>query len=269
MKKREITAFQKIVYEHYCRHGRVLPGRRTKNPYRILVSEVMLQQTQVARVIPKYRVFLKTFPTVRVLAGATLADVLRAWQGLGHNRRGKFLHEAAKMITHDFGGTFPKSAEGIEKLPGIGHYTARAISTFAHDSPEVFIETNIRTAYLHHFFKNKASVSDTEILPYIKETLDRGNPREWYWALMDYGSVLKKQSGNQNRRSAHYAKQSKFDGSNRQLRGLILKGVLLEKSITAPALAKKIKKPTLIVREVADTLVHEGLLKKTGGRYTC
>ena len=173
------------------------------------------------------------------------------------------------MIEDYFCGRFPNTADEIETLPGIGQYTARAVATFAYNAPEVFIETNIRTVFLHHFFKNKASVSDTEILPYIKETLDRGNPREWYWALMDYGSALKKEHGNANRRSAHYAKQSKFDGSNRQLRGLILKGVLLEKSITAPALAKKIKKPTLIVREVADTLVHEGLLKKTGGRYTC
>ena len=269
MKKREITAFQKIVYEHYCRHGRVLPWRRTKNPYRILVSEVMLQQTQVARVIPKYKTFLKEFPTSHALARATLADVLRVWQGLGYNRRGKFLHKAAKMIEDYFCGRFPNTADEIETLPGIGQYTARAVATFAYNAPEVFIETNIRTVFLYHFFRDKTDVSDKTILPYIEETLDRKNPRDWYWALMDYGAWLKKEHGNANRRSAHYTKQSKFEGSNRQLRGLIIEAVLSEKSITTSALAKKIKKSAQAVQEIANILVSEGLLKKTGGRYTC
>jgi A/G-specific adenine glycosylase len=268
MKRNEIKTFQKVVREHYRRHRRDLPWRKTKNPYRILVSEVMLQQTQVERVLPKYREFLKRFPTPRALARAALSDVLRAWSGLGYNRRAKFLHEAAKMIFDHFRGRFPKTAEDIEKLPGVGRYTARAIITFAYNSPEVFIETNIRTVYLHHFFKNKTDVPDKTILPYIEGTLDKKNPREWYWALMDYGAFLKKKHGNANRRSAHYTKQSKFVGSNRQIRGLIIKTVLSEKSITAPALAKQIKKTAETVQEIADILVREGLLKKTGKKYT-
>ncbi len=267
MNQRGITVFRKTVYDYYQKYGRDLPWRHTKNPYRILVSEVMLQQTQVDRVVPKYRLFLKTFPTFHVLAEASLSDVLCVWQGLGYNRRGKFLHESAKTIMSDHGGKFPKSPEIIEQLPGVGHYTARAVATFAYNMPEVFIETNIRTVYLHHFFKNKIDVSDTAILSYIEETLDGENPRLWYWALMDYGAWLKSEYGNANRRSVHYTKQSKFEGSNRQIRGLIIKTVLAEQSISLAILAKKIKKPAEIVRAIADTLVHEGLIKKTGEKY--
>ncbi|MBI4086715.1 A/G-specific adenine glycosylase [Candidatus Kaiserbacteria bacterium] len=269
MKKPESTAFRRIVWEYYRRHGRDLPWRRTKNPYRIFVSEMMLQQTQVDRVTPKYRAFLKEFPTPRALARATLADVLRAWQGLGYNRRGKFLHEAVKMIEDHFHGRFPKTAEEIEQLPGVGHYTARAIATFAYNLPEVFIETNIRTVFLHYFFKNKTNVPDSKIIPYIEATLDTKHPREWYWALMDYGAYLKKEHGNANLRSAHYTKQSKFEGSNRQIRGLIIKTLLAEGALTAAALAKKTKKPFKFVQTIADTLVREGFLKKKNKTYLC
>jgi len=269
MKKRDVTAFQKIVYAHYAKEGRDLPWRHTQNPYHILVSEVMLQQTQVDRVIPKYTLFLKTFRTARALARAPLSRVLGLWQGLGYNRRGKFLHEAANMITKEYRGTFPKTPELIERLPGVGHYTARAISAFAYNTPEVFIETNIRTVFLHHFFKNKSNISDTEVLTYIEETLDKKQPRIWYWGLMDYGSYLKKEIGNQNRRSAHYTTQSKFEGSNRQIRGLIIKTILSEKSITAAVIARKIRKPIALVRTVAETLVREGLITKVGNKYIC
>ncbi len=173
------------------------------------------------------------------------------------------------MIGDHFRGRFPKTAEDIEKLPGVGPYTARAIACFAFGSPEVFIETNIRTVFLHHFFKNKTDVTDRQILPLIAQTLDEKNPRQWYFALMDYGAFLKKTHGNATRRSAHYTKQSKFAGSNRQIRGLILKTVLSEKRITIAVLAKKIKKSAHTVRAVADTLLCEGLLQKTGREYAC
>lgn len=269
MKKGGISAFQKKVYTHYSQHSRDLPWRHTKSPYHIFVSEVMLQQTQVDRVIPTYRLFLKTFPTLRLLADSSLADVLRVWQGLGYNRRGKFLHKAAKMIVRNYNGRFPKMPALIEQLPGVGHYTARAIVTFAYNQPEIFIETNIRTVYLHHFFKNKMGVADTDILQYVEDTLDREHSRRWYWALMDYGAWLKKEYGNANHHSAHYTKQSKFEGSNRQIRGLIIKTVLTEGIISVATLAKKIKRPLCMVRTVADTLVREGMVKQVGKRYIC
>ncbi len=265
----DARAFQKVVHAHYGRHSRNLPWRHTKNPYRILVSEMMLQQTQVDRVVPKYRLFLKAFPTVRSLANAPLSDVLRLWQGLGYNRRAKFLHESAQILVRDHDGKLPKTVEDIERLPGIGHYTARAIVTFAHDQPNVFVETNIRTAFLHHFFPHNGNVLDRTLVPYISSTLDLTHPREWYWALMDYGAWLKKEYGNASRRSAHHTVQSRFQGSNRQIRGLIIKTVLAEKKITALALAKQLKKPVAVVQTIADTLATEGLIQKAGRWYLC
>src|SRR3989339_1964501 len=178
----------------YKKSGRGhLPWRKTKDPYKILVSELMLQQTQVSRVVPKYEAFLKRFPTFAVLAKASLSDVLKEWQGLGYNRRAKFLHETAKIVAKQYKGKFPKEVLEIEKLPGIGHYTARAVSTFAFNNPEVFIETNIRTVFTHFYFPTKRLVSDKEILLLIESDLKKSKmePRDFYAALMGYGSHLK------------------------------------------------------------------------------
>jgi len=123
-----VQAFRTTVWNHYRRHGRhTLPWRTTTNPYRILVSEVMLQQTQVERVIPYYKTFLRAFPTVQTLAQAPLSRVLTLWQGLGYNRRAKMLHEAAKQVVAQYGGRMPHDAEALETLRGVGPYTARAV----------------------------------------------------------------------------------------------------------------------------------------------
>ena len=215
-----------------------MPWRKTKNPYKILVSEIMLQQTQVDRVIPFYNRFIKKYSTARALARAKLGDVLKIWNGLGYNRRSKFLHEAAKQLVTL--KKFPRKAEEIEKLPGVGHYTARAVAAFAFNEPEVFIETNIRTVFFRHFQRlnlwkigvvNKGDfrlISDKELLPLIAETLGRSKmqPREFYAAMMDYGAHLKKQGIKLNSRSSHYAKQSKFEGSVRQKRAAKLRKLL-------------------------------------------
>jgi A/G-specific adenine glycosylase len=199
-----------------------LPWRQTRDPYKILVSEVMLQQTQVDRVIPYYERWLKEFPTARVLSMAPLSRVLKAWQGLGYNRRGKYLHEAAKII----------STQGWEgKLPGVGPYTAAAVQAFAHNKPTVFIETNIRTVFFHHIYSGvlqKTSIDDRELLPLVEETLRKSKmePRDFYAALMDYGSHLKRQGVKLNTKSKHYAKQSKFEGSARQKRAAKLRDLL-------------------------------------------
>ena len=149
--------FRKIVLCHYKKHGRHhLPWRKTKNPYRILVSEIMLQQTPVDRVLPKYQEFLKQFPSIKKLAAASLGDVLRAWQGLGYNRRAKYLHQCAAVIIYDNGGIWPRTVNELQALPGIGPYTAGAVMAFAYNQPIPIIETNIRTVYLHHFFSGCA-----------------------------------------------------------------------------------------------------------------
>jgi len=223
MTKKE-EKFAKTVWEYYEQSGRVnLPWRHTNDPYKILVSEVMLQQTQVERVIPKYTAFLKKFPTTSKLAKASLAEVLIMWQGLGYNRRAKMLHLCAEVIQSRYKGKFPSTQEALLELPGIGPYTCSAVLAFAFNIPTTLIETNVRSVYLHHFFSDKEGISDTEILKYVTKTLDAQNPREWYYALMDYGSYIKKEFGNPNKRSAHHSIQSTFKGSDRQIRGAIVR----------------------------------------------
>ena len=188
----------------------------------------MLQQTQVDRVIPKFQDFIAAFPTVTSLASASLGEVLRLWSGLGYNRRAKFLHEAAKQAVAEFDAKIPASFEDLVRLPGVGPNTAGAILAYSFNQPVVFIETNIRTVYFHHFFEDQEAVSDAELRAIAAETLDREHPREWYWALMDYGAFLKKQGVGRIQKSQHYKKQSPLKGSVREVRGLILKELAMQ-----------------------------------------
>ena len=228
----------------------------------------MLQQTQVARVIPKYRAFVRRFPTVKKLAQAPLSEVFFVWQGLGYNRRAKLLRDGAREVAERFHGAFPRIAEQIEELPGVGPYTARAIAAFAFNTPDVFIETNIRTVFLHHCFPNRRKVPDAKILPLIAESLIRANmpPRDFYAALMDYGSYLKKTGVRLNAKSKHYARQTKFKGSRRELRGKILK-LLLESRKSASALAKGSGRASLEVREELARLRKEKLVISQSGMF--
>lgn len=261
MNKKE-RAFQKLVKQHYQKNGRNLPWRKTKNAYRILVSEIMLQQTQVDRVIPKYTAFLKKFPTLETLAAAPLGDVLREWQGLGYNRRAKMLHACAKAVVTDHAGKLPRTHDALQALPGIGPYTAGAVMAFAYNKPIPIIETNIRTAYIHHFFKGKENVHDRVLMPIIERTLDHENPRDWYHALMDYGAYLKQTVGNANVRSRHYTKQSRFAGSDRQVRGEILRA-LTEKPMTQTSLEKVVTSPEKLSEQL-QALAGEGFINKKG-----
>jgi A/G-specific adenine glycosylase len=218
-----IRDFRHVVLDYYEKTGRHdLPWRKTRDPYKILVSEVMLQQTQVSRVLVKYREFLAAYPTIEDLAGASLSDVLKVWSGLGYNRRGRFLQLAAQAVVERHKGKVPQDVMILESLPGIGAYTARAIATFAFNQPHAFIETNIRSVFLHHFFPKGRNVSDARLMPIIEAAIDRDDPRRWYWALMDYGVLLKQVYGNPSRRSKHHTRQAKFEGSMRQARGAIL-----------------------------------------------
>src|SRR3990167_5376659 len=227
MRKKEAD-LGKLVWEarrHYHEEARVhLPWRATRDPYKILVSEVMLQQTPAERVIPYYKKFIRTFPSAKVLARVSLANVLSVWQGLGYNRRAKFLHQAAKIINNKYSRydrRFPNTVEEIEKLPGAGHYTARAVAAFAFNSPEAFGATNIRTVFFYHM-GGRRTLSDAELLPLVARAFRESHmePREFYSALMDYGAHLKKQGMRLNARSAHYKKQSAFEGWARQLRAV-------------------------------------------------
>lgn len=234
----QIKKFKAEVWKYYRGHKRDLPWRRTKNPYRILVSEIMLQQTQVSRVLAKYPQFIKRFPNFQTLAKSSTRDVLITWQGLGYNRRALALKKIAKIVVKKYRGVLPRDAASLKKLPGIGQSTAGAILAFSYGVAEPFIETNIRRVYIYFFFRNKKKVCDTEILELVMKTLDKKNPREWYWALMDYGAMLGALPKNPNQKSVHYAKQSKFIGSDRELRGKILKLLLAKKFILEHAMEK-------------------------------
>ena len=302
-----IPQFQKIILAWYKKNRRDLPWRRTKDPYKILVSEVMLQQTQVTRVIPKYEEFLKAFPTLEKLAKAPNKKLLKVWAGLGYWRRAKYLKEATKTILaaratnsqtsprrrfgtvpaqrdkspraqtpksrrdfegRSFGTSLP---EQLQKLPGIGPYTARALACFAFGSTEAFLDTNIRRVYLHFFFPKRKGVIDSEILKIAQKAVWAKNPREWHYALFDYGAqVLKNKKI--NKRSKHYHKQSKFEGSFRSFRTKIMRFLLDQQNQTATKsrikrFLKEAQSP-YVPEKVLAALEKDGLVKKKRNSYS-
>ncbi|HUD03937.1 MAG TPA: A/G-specific adenine glycosylase [Candidatus Paceibacterota bacterium] len=287
------TKFKEIIWKYYKEHGRYnlawrnLPADEagTKDPYKILVSEVMLQQTQVARVKTKYEEFLKKFPTVKMLARASTKDVLKVWQGLGYNRRALYLKKAAEISQRDFGGIFPPNREQLEKLPGIGQSTSGALMAFAFNIPVTFIETNIRSVYIHHFgnelLRRSASsphksategINDKDIIAMIEKHMRKdkriyGNPRCWYYALMDYGVYLKENHTNPSRKSIGYKKQSSFKGSRRELRAKILR-LFLKKPLTEKEIIKIFTPATYNISEILQKLTKEGFLKNKNGRFS-
>lgn len=228
----QYRVFRRTVWAHYKKYGRHdLPWRKTHDPYKILVSEIMLQQTQVKRVIPFYKKFIKRFPTPAHLASSSLAPVLQLWQGLGYNRRAKLLHTAAKEFQRFNLATRLNLVKILEELPGVGPYSARAIVAFAFNQNVIFVETNIRTAVIHHFFPKRKKVGDAEIEKILTCALPKGRARDWYSALMDYGAYLKRSGISHNAKSKKYAKQSRFASSLREARGAILRAILAGSSL--------------------------------------
>jgi A/G-specific adenine glycosylase len=307
-KTREIREFRKTVYVYFRSHGRTLPWRRGHDPYHVFVSEIMLQQTQVDRVGPKFEAFIAALPSFSALAKAPLKKVLTLWQGLGYNRRALHLKKSAGIIVKKYNGKLPSAPEILDTLPGIGNATAASIAAFAFNKPVVFLETNIRTVLIHHFFsdcsctgvaadslthgwspalrappkfvreprpplsalslkKNTGTITDMELLPVAGMVLDKKNPRKWYSALMDYGTMLKNQYGNASRRSAQYKKQSKFEGSRRQKRGRILRLLLGHDYLTSGELSRRLDLPLNLLKEILDELTGEKIIAHSKNRY--
>lgn len=230
----------------------------------MLVSELMLQQTQVDRVRPKFLEFITRFPDTKVLASASLSEVVSLWNGLGYNRRAKYLHDAAKMIEIELGGQFPDSLELLRRLPGVGPNTAGAIMAYTFNVPEVFIETNIRTVYFHHFFKDGEIVDDKILSNLVRGTIDREQPREFYWALMDYGTWLKKNGAARLAQSRHYKKQSPLKGSVREIRGQIIR-VLMENDMAREEMELLFGGDVRFMPAL-DGLMSDGLIEATAGK---
>lgn len=261
----KIASFRRRVWAHYRSYGRHhLPWRRTHDPYKILVSEVMLQQTQVERVIAYYQEWMNQFPTVSALAAAPLSSALRLWQGLGYNRRAKALHEAAKVLAKHT--SFPKEHDALVALPGVGRYTASAVRAFAFNEDVVLVETNIRTAIIHHFFPRARNISDTRIEDILHKALPSGNARLWYAALMDYGSHLKRQGVKVNARSKGYRPQPPLRGSVREARGALLRELTKGTQATSRLVGILGPERTDQVGSALEALEREGLVRRFGRR---
>lgn len=261
----ELNDFRELVWQKGRELYRDMPWRQTDDPYKIMVSELMLQQTQVDRVVPKYHEFISRYPDVFALATAPLGDVIALWNGLGYNRRAKFLHDAAAKIITDYDGRIPDTYEGLVSLPGIGPNTAGAILAYAFDQPAGFIETNIRTVYFQHFFADSHLVTDDELRRVVHDTVDTEHPRQWFWALMDYGSYLKKKGSGQLDKSAHYKKQSALKGSVREVRGQIIRA-LTKAERTHDDLYEEVVGDARFDSALA-ALLKEGLITKSNDHY--
>lgn len=259
-----IHRFNAILSEFYLKNRRPMPWRDEITPYRVVVSEIMLQQTLVPSVLKKFDYFIQVFPDFVTLAQASLEGVLRAWQGLGYNRRAKYLLQIAQEIIIRWDGIVPDDPEVLRTLPGIGPATAGSIVVFTYDRPVVFIETNVRRVFIHHFFQDQVGVSDKEIYPVLNRTLDHTHPRDWYYSIMDYGTFLAGAIENPNRRSRHYAVQSKFSGSDREMRGRILKILLDEGPTAGDIIHQKIQSEKERTDRILGQMIHEGLLMRDG-----
>jgi A/G-specific adenine glycosylase len=244
-----------------------LPWRKTRDPYKILISEIMLQQTQVVRAERFYKKFLKQFPNFKTLAQADTASVLSAWQGLGYNRRALALKKTAEVVIKESGGNLPADRQALERLPGIGKGTSGSLMAFAFNKPEIFIETNVRRVFIHFFFpRARKAVTDAAIERYIECTINKMHPREWYWALMDYGAAMDT-SANPNKKSAHYKKQGAFKGSDREARGKIVRYLLAQGMESRGNITNIAGVSNERLRNILSRLVKEGFIIRRGNRF--
>jgi len=274
MQSKKLIEFQETVFNYYKQNGRhTMPWRKNIADYQIALSEIMLQQTQVTRVEPKFEKFVQELPDWADLANAPQRQVLELWQGLGYNRRALNLQRMARVVVDKYDSKLPRDSAALQDLPGIGPATTGALLVYVFNQPVVFIETNIRRVFIHHFFSNQIDVHDKDLLPIIEISLKQNalTPREWYWALMDYGTYLKTQTPNPNRKSKHHTKQSAFVGSSRELRGKIIKHLLNHRSATTATLvalaSSELQKKEFY--NVIASLVKEQFVEQTkSNRYT-
>ncbi|HOI23078.1 MAG TPA: A/G-specific adenine glycosylase [Spirochaetales bacterium] len=257
--------FRALVYEKASACHRDLPWRRTRDPYAIMVSEYMLQQTQVVRVVPKYSAWLERFPDFQALAESATQEVLRYWSGLGYNRRALALQTSARTVARQYGSRLPEDEKSLRGLPGVGKYTARAILAFAFDRPTVFLETNIRAVLLKHFFPEERQVAEATLEEKAALVVDTEAPRKWYNALMDYGAELKRVEENHSVRSSNYRKQMAFAGSFRSLRGAVLKRLLEQGRVSKEELYAELSFSGAEIERCCELLVKEGFAAYEGG----
>jgi len=266
--KEDIAAFRRAVLDLYEREGRDFAWRRTADPWAILVSEIMLQQTQTARVAPKYDAWMTRFPNAASLSAASTADVYDAWRGLGYNSRGLRLRACATLCAENYGGVPPADERLLLELPGVGRYTARAVLAFAYGVSSAFLETNIRAALIFHFFPKQERVSDRALEAVAASLLSDDDPKTWYYALMDYGAWLKKREPNPARKAAAYARQSRFEGSVRQARGAILRIIATNGQASLEQVAAEAGIDYGRATKAAAGLLRDGLIRQDGQTFS-
>lgn len=271
--------FTETVWSRGRELYRDLPWRNTFDPYAILLSEIMLQQTQVARVLGRWEQWLEAFPTVADLAMAPLPPVLELWQGMGYNRRALNLKRCAEEVVATYGGEIPHDKKALLALPGIGPSTSAGVRIFAFQQPDMYLETNVRAVFIHEFFSEHETVSDKELVPLVEATCPDGRRvRDWYYALLDYGAYLKKTTVNPTRKSRQYTRQSKFEGSHRQKRAYLLRCVI-DGALTSQELAESLARSELGAGREAPSpeetqailreLEREGFIARQGDTWLC
>ena len=263
-----LAAFRADVWAHFRANRREMPWRDVDDPYAVLVSEVMLQQTQVSRVLVAYGRWLEAFPDVRTLAEAPLPAVLERWQGLGYNRRARGLKRSAEESIARWSGRLPDDLEALRTLPGVGPVTAAAIVNYAFRRPAPFIETNVRAVYLDRFFPGVGQVPDRALRPIVEATWDRDDPRGWGYALMDLGVHIKQRGPNPSRRSSAHRRQSAFEGSRRQARARLLRAVLADPGLEGATYAEAAGVSPDSGLELLRELLGEGFLVREQGRWS-
>lgn len=274
-----LEEFSATVWERGRELYRDLPWRDTHDPYAILLSEVMLQQTQVSRVMGRWEQWLETFPTIADLASAPLPPVLELWQGMGYNRRALNLKRCAEEVVAMHDGVVPSDKKALLGLPGIGPSTSAGVRVFAFRQPDMYLETNVRAVFIHELFPGRESVADKELVSLVEATCPQdARVRAWYYALLDYGAYLKKTMPNPTRRSKHYTRQSKFEGSHRQKRAYLLRRVIddalstedLARDLTQSERASGRQEPSVEeVRAILDELEREGFVMRRGNAWLC
>ncbi len=253
----DIEKFQQEILEWWGENARELPWREDPTQYHVLVSEIMLQQTQVSRVVPKYLEFIEQFPTIEALANAETAHLLRVWSGLGYNRRALWLREAAKGIVER--GEFPEREEELRMLKGIGPYTSRSILIFAFNRDLATVDTNIRRVLIASGFASE-DMTETQIQEIAERTLPEGKSSDWHNALMDYGSMVL--TSDSTGITPRYS-QSRYSGSSREIRGLVIQLMIEHDEMTLSHLSSEVGKRNLDtgeLSEIVEQLVNEGFL---------
>ena len=257
-----INAFHQRIFSWWKENKREFPWRKTTDPYKIMVSEIMLQQTQASHVASKYNNFIKRFPTLEKLAHASKAEILSLWSGLGYNRRALWLQEAARTIVEK--GVFPQTPKELEKLKGIGPYTAKSILIFAFNLDIATVDTNIRRILIAENFATEET-SEKQLFEIANKLLPIGKSSDWHNALMDFGATFltARKTG-----ISPTSKQSNFKDSDREKRGQILKYLLEEEKATFPELKNHLKIEKKRLETILEKMVKDGLLNKIDERYS-